>query len=249
MKVIIRGNHDYWWNSLSKVRSILPPSIEAVQHTALSWNNISISGTRFWDPEDDEKIFEREMGRLELACKALDPNAKMRIIMTHYPPIGLDMEDTRASRLFERLREKKALCYEISSSAKSYKETGNFVIHAGVGNKKLYEASKEIIHELVDIKEKPVSSDELYRAKEYYRGQFLLALESTAMRMLWLGERIMTERKAPPLKEIFKNINKVSAEDIRKAAGIIFTDKNLNFATVGPAGEKDKNKLKKVLNL
>ena len=134
-----------------------------------------------------------------------------------------------SSRLFERLREKKALCYEISSSAKSYKETGNFIIHAGVGNEKLCEASEEIIHELVDIRENTVSSDELYRAKEYYRGQFLLALESTATRMLWLGEKIMAEGKARSIKEIFANINKVSAEDIRKVAGIIFTDKNMNY--------------------
>lgn len=104
MKVMIRGNHDYWWASLSKVKSILPPSIEAIQHTAISWNDISISGTRLWDMEDDDKIFEREMGRLELACQALDQTAKLRIIMTHYPPIGPDLEESRPAFLLEKYR-------------------------------------------------------------------------------------------------------------------------------------------------
>ncbi len=104
MKIIIRGNHDYWWSSFSKVKKILPPSIQALQHTAISWNEISISGTRLWDRIDDDKIFEREMGRLELACKALDQNASKRIIMTHYPPIDDDLTESRPSFLLEKYR-------------------------------------------------------------------------------------------------------------------------------------------------
>ena len=154
-----------------------------------------------------------------------------------------------SSRLFERLREKKALCYEIGSSVRSYKETGAFIIHAGVDNKKLLEASKEIIHELKELKENPVTADELYRAKEYYRGQLLLALEDTASRMLWLGDKIMSEGRAPAVREIFRNIDKVTREDIRKLVGITFNRKNLNFATVGPVKASDKNKLRKALTL
>ncbi|MEE9499934.1 MAG: pitrilysin family protein [Candidatus Omnitrophota bacterium] len=154
-----------------------------------------------------------------------------------------------SSRLFERLREKKALCYEIGSSIRSYKETGAFIIHAGVDNNRLLEASEEIVNELKQLKNNPVTPGELYRAKEYYRGQLLLALEDTTSRMLWLGDKIMLEGKALALREIFKNIEKISIEDIKKIGRMIFNRKNLNFATVGPVRASDKNKLRKALIL
>ena len=78
-----------------------------------------------------------------------------------------------------------ALCYDISSSVKKYRETGAFVVHAGVDNNKFLKATEEIMREIGDIKKNFVTEDELYRAKEYARGQFLLALEDTASRMLW----------------------------------------------------------------
>ena len=154
-----------------------------------------------------------------------------------------------SSRLFDRLREKMALCYDVSSSVKRYKETGAFVIHAGVDNNKLLETSKAIIRELCDIKENLITPDELCRTKEYSRGQFLLALEDTSSRMIWLGEKIVKEGKAPSVKEIFSNIEKVKAEDIKKTANMVFKSKNLNFATIGPAKDNVKKKLKKLLTV
>jgi uncharacterized protein len=48
-KVMIRGNHDYWWGSLSKVRKMLPPSIYVIQNDTFDFQNISIGGTRLWE--------------------------------------------------------------------------------------------------------------------------------------------------------------------------------------------------------
>jgi len=154
-----------------------------------------------------------------------------------------------SSRLFDRLREKKGLCYEISSSTKKYNETGAFIIHAGVDNKKFQEATKEIICEIRDLKKKCVTDDELNRAKEYSRGQFLLALEDTGARMLWLGDHIMAEGKAPSAKEIFRNIDKVTKDDIRKVANVIFKNNNMSLAAIGPVNQNEKKELRKILNL
>ncbi|MBJ7448879.1 MAG: metallophosphoesterase [Parachlamydiales bacterium] len=133
-KIMVRGNHDYWWSSFSKVQKVLPPSIQAVHHTAVTWNNYSICGTRLWDTSEysfhdvidfkprpdkiskppmskedfekkvieDQKIFDREISRLEIALQALDQKAEKRIVMTHYPPIGLDMKESQASKLMEK---------------------------------------------------------------------------------------------------------------------------------------------------
>lgn len=51
-KVLLRGNHDYWWSSYSKVKKILPPSIHAIHHNAMRWKEIAICGTRLWDTDE-----------------------------------------------------------------------------------------------------------------------------------------------------------------------------------------------------
>ena len=127
-KVLIKGNHDYWWNSLSKLKSILPSSCHLIQNNSWNWQEISIAGTRLWDvpglnfngiiefkeqqkplTEKDEssesqKIYQRELGRLETSLKSMSPLAKKRIVMTHYPPIGSALEETEVSRMLEKYK-------------------------------------------------------------------------------------------------------------------------------------------------
>jgi hypothetical protein len=127
-KVIIRGNHDYWWSSISKVRSHLPPSLRAIQNDAVVIDGIAICGSRLWDnpalrfsaaipleerPHDpfDEKaqaeckrIWDREIHRLEMSLKALPENAERRICMTHYPPSNFELSSTAATDLLEKYK-------------------------------------------------------------------------------------------------------------------------------------------------
>jgi predicted phosphohydrolase len=132
-KVMIRGNHDYWWGSLNKMAHFLPSSIHAIHNTAFTWKGVSICGARLWDtpeysfddyiefipnqkiikkkdidPEkkakEDERIFQRELQRLETSLQALDSEADLRIAMTHYPPISATLEDSRTSALLEKYK-------------------------------------------------------------------------------------------------------------------------------------------------
>lgn len=138
-KVLIRGNHDYWWTSPSKIRAVLPDGMFILHHDALTLDNVALAGTRLWidhqmpllrlplrdsippvpevlraagegpkereeDPEQDEKIFQRELGRLKLALGRLDDSADLKICMVHYPPLSNDLKETRASRLIESAR-------------------------------------------------------------------------------------------------------------------------------------------------
>lgn len=98
-KIIVKGNHDYWWTGLAKLRAFLPPSIIPLQNTAYVRGTVGIAGTRLWiDPDlrleestdQDRKIFERELGRLRGSLKGLPQGLERRIIMTHFPPIALD---------------------------------------------------------------------------------------------------------------------------------------------------------------
>ena len=110
-KVLCKGNHDYWWNSISQVRSILPDSMVALQHSAADLGSIVVCGTRGWllptaeaplSPQD-EKICRREAERLRLALEDAAAIAKGRplIVMTHYPPLLEAERDTVFTSLME----------------------------------------------------------------------------------------------------------------------------------------------------
>jgi predicted phosphohydrolase len=129
-KLLLKGNHDYWWGSLSKIKSILPPSCQLIQNNSVTWKNVSVAGSRLWDTfefsfnayidykdnprvknltwtdnsEEQERIFQRELGRLESSLKTMNPRSEIKIAMTHYPPISGDLKDSRVSTLLEKYR-------------------------------------------------------------------------------------------------------------------------------------------------
>lgn len=128
-KVMIKGNHDYWWGSKAKVEALLPPSISIIQNNCYTYHGIAVGGSRLWDspefhfqelfgdntsskPEKEEKIqkdlsekiYARELNRLELSLQQMPEEAAIKIAMTHYPPIGLSMNSTSASLLFEEYK-------------------------------------------------------------------------------------------------------------------------------------------------
>lgn len=154
-----------------------------------------------------------------------------------------------SSRLFENIREKKGLAYEIGAEVKKYRETGAFVIHAGTEHKKAKEAIACILKELREIKKKHVTAGELKRAKEFFRVQLLMALEDTIEHMLWLGNYAVSLNKLPDIKEIIKKVEVVTAEDIRRVSGDIFNSSGLNLAVIGKLEDREQKEIEKYLEL
>ncbi len=117
-KVMIRGNHDYWWQSIGRVRKAMKPGMHCLQNNALEIDGFAFAGTRLWDfpgitwqPDpaqagmrqpgraaqertgaprnsDPEKIRKREIERLRLSLSRLPQDADQRIVLTHFPPLG-----------------------------------------------------------------------------------------------------------------------------------------------------------------
>jgi len=146
-----------------------------------------------------------------------------------------------SSRLFNELREKKGLAYEIGTQVKYFQDTGAFIVHAGIDNRKVNESIEVILKELEKAKDKLVSIDEFKRAKEFYLGQLALSLEETLDNMLWIGESTATLDEVYSLKDIFKKINKIKREDIREVADYIFKEKSLNLALIGPLKDSEQS--------
>jgi hypothetical protein len=123
-KLMIRGNHDYWWSSPKKMAERFPSSVHFIQNNAFHWNDVAIGGSRLWDtleynfnayvhfqenlkskektePVDSSAIFERELQRLRLSLEQMNPAAELKIAMTHYPPISADLRPSRVSEIFK----------------------------------------------------------------------------------------------------------------------------------------------------
>ncbi len=145
-----------------------------------------------------------------------------------------------SSRLFEELREKKGIAYEISSELNTYADTGCFTISAGVDPVKAVSSVKLILRELNKIKEKGVRSNELRRAKDYLLGQFYMSIEDTLDYMTWLGEKYLYENSIPTREEIKNQVEKVTVEDIQLCAKEMFKRNHTSFAAIGALSEKQK---------
>lgn len=111
-KIIIKGNHEYWWKSISSVRQILPKSIMAIQNDSVKINKFIFCGTRGWVvPEknkelsdEDLKIYNREVERLKLSlmtAKTQQNEGDKIIVLMHFPPRNSDKEDSEFTKLFE----------------------------------------------------------------------------------------------------------------------------------------------------
>lgn len=131
-KILIRGNHDYWWGSLAKVRRMLPPSMLAIDGDAIECGGVGVCGTRLWNcpglsfaeflefrspnhdasseplqAERDEKIWRREVARLHRALADLDQleargSLKLRVAMVHFPPCDGRLTPNELTVMFER---------------------------------------------------------------------------------------------------------------------------------------------------
>lgn len=100
-KVLIKGNHDYWWNSVSKLRRVLPEGMSALQHDALDMGDFVVCGTRGWmfptgdaplAPED-ERILNRELLRLDMAISAAEKLAQGREADCRHAPLSAAAAD------------------------------------------------------------------------------------------------------------------------------------------------------------
>ncbi len=115
-KVLIRGNHDYWWNGITRVRAALPPRMFALQQDALETEQMTVCGTRGWTipaedaplSGDDARIYARELQRLSMALEAAERKnpEKPVVVMLHFPPLYQGTRRSGFTELMEQHRVK-----------------------------------------------------------------------------------------------------------------------------------------------
>jgi len=149
---------------------------------------------------------------------------------------------TMSSRLFIEIREKRGLCYYISSDIADFIDTGFWGVSAGVDIKRAEEAVKLILAEFSKVKTAKVTDEELTRAKENLKGHLYLSLEESMNVAQFLAEQEMFWGKIDDPDKVVSDIEKVTKKDIKKLANDIFKRENLNLAIVGPFKEDIKFK-------
>lgn len=111
-KVLIKGNHDYWWSGITKVRDILPENFYALQNDSMRFEEgFVVCGSRLWSvpgspnfTEQDLKLYNREKERLILSlknAKKLIREGDKLIALIHFPPFNVRREDNEYTKLFE----------------------------------------------------------------------------------------------------------------------------------------------------
>lgn len=119
-KVFIRGNHDFWWNGITKLRESAPnDTFFFLQTDSVRIGNFLFVGSRGWTcpgcaeyTEQDKKLYMREAERFSLALSSAEKTAQegdRKIALIHYPPFGGKKEGTLFTDLFERYGVEKVV--------------------------------------------------------------------------------------------------------------------------------------------
>lgn len=152
-----------------------------------------------------------------------------------------------SSRLFIEVRERRGLAYHVRTSVGAFEDCGYLETQAGVNHDKLELAIETILNEYRKIATEKVGKKELQNAKDFIKGKSVMGFESSDEVAMFFVDQEAKKKKIMTLPEIFKNIDKVTENDILRVAKEIFQNKKLNLAVIGP--HKDGKKLEKILKL
>lgn len=130
-KLLLKGNHDYWWTTITKMRKFIEENgfknIDFVYNNSYEFDNYIITGTRGWnttEEEKDEKIIKRELARLENSIQdgiQKFGNEKEIIVCMHYPPITnakiIRHEEAEFVEVMKKYNVKKCLYGHLHSTS------------------------------------------------------------------------------------------------------------------------------------
>ncbi|MFH1046752.1 MAG: pitrilysin family protein [Patescibacteria group bacterium] len=148
--------------------------------------------------------------------------------------LAIILGGTMSSRLFTTVREREGLCYYIRAYPNSYQDIGDFSIQAGLSKDRVERALQLIIHELSLIKSKPVTAEELRRAKEYIKGKTLLSLEDSSHQADWFAKQELLTRTIATPEQRLALIETVTRDEVQQVAREIFRANRLSLAIIGP---------------
>ncbi|HEX8833672.1 MAG TPA: pitrilysin family protein [Abditibacteriaceae bacterium] len=175
----------------------------------------------------------RETEQVHLCCgtRAFSYNDPKR-----YPGWLLDtvMTGGYSSRLFQEIREKRGLCYNIGPMSASYRSAGFWALETSVAPDKAHKVAALISKELKKVRDKGVTRAELKRAQQMSRVNVLLAEESSSAQMTRIARNELYFGRQKSSKEILDTVMAVTLDDVQGVAREMFDPTLMNIAAVGP---------------
>lgn len=136
--------------------------------------------------------------------------------------------DGSSSRLFQAVREKLGMTYQINTFLNSYIDVSAFGVYFSTNEKQANKVNEIVHREFNKLRNVEVKEKELNRVKEYIKGNTLMSLESTTNRMIRLANSILHYGKVVPVEEILDKINSVTSEDIIKLSREVLDESTLS---------------------
>jgi predicted Zn-dependent peptidase len=143
-----------------------------------------------------------------------------------------------SSRLFQELREKRGLCYSVSTHPSSFNDTGMLNLSLGLEQRNVEKSLRLILSAFEDLKKRPVRPAELKRAKEYAVGTSRMSLERTSAQNMRLGGSVLVYGKVIPPEEVHSRLRAVTSEDVQATATDFLDVRRATAAIVGPAPDE-----------
>lgn len=161
--------------------------------------------------------------------------------------LAIILGGSMSSRMFEEIREKRGLAYSVKTHTSNFYEGGVLFTQAGVEHGKVYETIEAMMQEYSKIKNEPVPTAELAKAKEIIAGKTLIKFEDSGeLAHHYAGEALMAKKMLTP-KGLVAIYQKISANDILKVTKKYFVAGKMTLSFIGE--HLDKNKVKKIFHL
>lgn len=129
-KIIIKGNHDFWWSTKTKAELFFKENgfdtLKILHNNAYRVENISVAGSRGWffDAEDDDKVMARECARIERSIIAAKELGGETVLFLHYPPVSPAKDCERIISVLEKYGVKRCYYGHLHGSSLKYAFNG-----------------------------------------------------------------------------------------------------------------------------
>ena len=212
--------HDAFVEAVSKKFTALPPG-EAVHEmqTPLASARIIL--------QNKKSLEQVQLCMGVPAPRITDDNRFATLILNTVLGSGM------SSRLFQTIREERGLAYAIYSDLSPYSDTGSLCVYAGTSANKALDVIDLVLAEFRNLKEVPLSEEELTRAKDQLKGNILMGLESSNSRMANLARQEMYFHQFFTADEIIARIDAVDAEQVQAMAQRLFVSDRIAVTLLG----------------
>jgi len=138
-----------------------------------------------------------------------------------------------SSRLFQKVREERGLAYSIYTYSSAFLEGGVFTVYAGTTPESYQEVIDIIREEFKDIKENGITAYELQKSKNQFLSMLTFSLEGSKGRMNRMANSYLLYGEVIEIDKIIESIEKITLEDIKNTAQIIFDEKYYSWTVLG----------------